>query len=158
MLAGLPIQLFDSEMLPSEPGDETLAILIELPSGKSIRLEEGDSIQIISFKLPREQVLICAYPDRGVEILDTVEPRIEPSPCESAWRYDLYGTIEKTDAKDSLGDKEWLYVLDVGEGTILVTRSLADLLPAAEPPLEVGDALRIPRAMLEPYYDGQLNV
>lgn len=158
MLAGIPVCSFDGDLRTLDARGETMVVVVELPTGQSIRLLEGP-IQIISFDPPREHVLIKAHPEDAIEFRGTVDPRIEfVGTRDGVWRYDLYGTIVKTDAKDVHGDSDFTYVLDVGVGTMLVDPELSALCPPEESPPEVGDEVHIPAARLELHDDMQLNV
>lgn len=159
MLAGIPVRSFDGNLQTIDSRGETMVVVVELPSGQLIRLLEGPKIRIVSFEPPRDYVLVKAHPEGAIEFRDTVDPRIESAGTrDSVWRYDLHGTIVKTDGKDIHGDSDFTYVLDVGVGTMLVNPELSELCPPEESPPEVGDAVYIPAAWLELHDDAQLNV
>lgn len=150
MVEGFPIESLE----PTEglsAGDFSGALYVAtLESGMELRLFEASHIQIVSYVRRWESVIVQAYPEAAVDVLESVTPHIDSAGPEADERYDLYGTVVRTGLYSSLGEDERLQLIDVGEGTVLVSRSEL-------PTVSVGDAVSISTARLELYHDGPLN-
>ncbi|MFC6732380.1 MULTISPECIES: hypothetical protein [unclassified Haladaptatus] len=158
MLATLSVESIKLEDSKFTNGEPVFTIIAEVPSGLVMRLYEADHLHIHWIRPNITEICVFAHPIAGVKRRSTVTPHIErPAAPMSEWSYDLYGTIAKVNVSDPHSDREGLYLLDVGEGTILVDSSLSEFLPASEPSLSVGDALFIPTSRVDIYEDQPLR-
>lgn len=159
MRVRLPICSFDrEEYRPTPGGDEVLTISADLQTGPSLRLYEGDHIMVVSFEVPREEIVVLAHPE-DIDVVSMVDPGIERAESSAATeRYDIRGTILKTDAWNPHGDDDHLYVLDVGIGRILVRPLGSNPSLESRTSVSKGDAVHVRNARLEFYDDSVLDL
>ncbi|WP_254832606.1 hypothetical protein [Haloglomus salinum] len=154
MLAGLHVRSVDV----SKDGEGSYTVTVNVPSGQTIHLYEADHFHISWVRPNIERVCVLAYPREGVERISANKARIEAANSPpTKWNYDLYGRIEKIGASVGVGDTEDSYLLDVGDGTVLVHNSLSEFVPSPELPLVKGDWLFVPTVRLELHQDQALN-
>lgn len=165
--AGLNVRSLESTVEEPDPTDDkaepstpVYTITADLPSGKFIDLYEGDHIHIFYVRPSIERICVYAYPREGAKRLASVDTRIEyPDSPPTKWSYDLYGYIKKVGASlmqtEETNDS---YVVDVGDGTVVVDSSLAEYLPSSEVPLAEGDAIYIPTLRLELWEEMPMRV
>lgn len=124
MVEGFSIQSLEpTESLSA--GDFSGALyLATLESGMELRLFEASHIQIVSYVPPRESVIVQAYPEGPVDVLESATPHIDSTGPEAPERYDRYGTVVRTSLYSSLGEDERLQLIDVGEATLVDSSQL----------------------------------
>jgi hypothetical protein len=129
-------------------GTRVQTVVVELPSGETIRARPGEHFLLVN-ELPgvERELSLLAYPTAGTTRQEVETPRVSrPEVYRTQYSADCYGIIEAVSV-DAIprADVEF-HVLDVGVGSLYVHPSVREYLSSST--LQPGDELFVPASHL----------